>query len=330
MQYTWIGRRKKWNRWGERGSVAGVQRDRISVVIPLYNHARFISEAVNSVLTQGSIVRELIVVDDGSDDESAAVMRELNRRDRRIVFWSQPNRGAHAAINSGLWRATGDLVAILNSDDVYAPARLTDLADELDADPSVDIAASGLSFINAAGQPISNPWYDEVLSYFKQCREISLALINGNFLMTTSNFVFRRRLLDEIGYFAPLRYAHDLDFALRALARGKRFALAEESLLLYRIHDDNTISENHAEVRLEWAIVTAAFLAAFWRHGLVDWGYARALEGILERHKLTLAVHLSMIYSGHGSGDTLERSPLLRDSAFRAFLIEAVQSRSCS
>jgi cellulose synthase/poly-beta-1,6-N-acetylglucosamine synthase-like glycosyltransferase len=142
MQYTWIDRRK-WNRWVERGSVAEGQRNRISVVIPLYNHARFIGEAVDSVLLQGSIVRELIVVDDGSSDESAAVMREIKRRDPRIVFWSQPNRGAHTAINSGLWRATGYLLTILNSDDVYAPARLTRLADALDADPSADIAASG-------------------------------------------------------------------------------------------------------------------------------------------------------------------------------------------
>jgi glycosyltransferase involved in cell wall biosynthesis len=310
--------------------LAGGQRDRISVVIPLYNHARFIGEAVDSVLSQGSIVRELIVVDDGSDDGSRAIMRDLDQRIPRIVFWSQPNRGAHAAINSGLCRATGDLVAILNSDDVYAPARLTSLANALDADPSADIASSGISFIDTVGQPISNPWYDDALRYFKQCDDMSLALINGNFLMTTSNFVFRRRLLDEIGYFAPLRYAHDLDFALRALAYRKRFVLAEKALLAYRIHDRNTISENHAEVRFEWAIVTAAFLATFWRRAPIDWGYARALEGILERHKLTLAVHLSMIYSGQRGSDTLERSPLLLDTGFRAFLIESLQSRSCS
>jgi glycosyltransferase involved in cell wall biosynthesis len=330
MQYTWMDRLKKWNRSGEQTRGAGCQRDRISVVIPLYNHSRFIGEAVDSVLDQGPIVRELIVVDDGSDDGSAAVMREINERDPRIVFWSQPNRGAHAAINSGLWRATGDLLAILNSDDVYAPARLTNLANALDADRSADIAASGISFIDTVGQPVSNPWYDDALRYFKECGDISLALINGNFLMTTSNFVFRRRLLDEIGYFAPLRYAHDLDFALRALANRKRFVLTEESLLRYRIHDGNTISKNHAEVRLEWAIVTAAFLAALCHRGPVDCGYARALEGILDRHKLTLPVHLSMIYSGHRSGDTLERSPLLSDPAFRAFLIESIQSRSCS
>ena len=302
----------------------------ISVVIPLYNHSRFIAEAVESVLAQGSIVREVIVVDDGSHDESATIMRRIEQRDSRIIFWSQPNLGAHAAINAGLWRATGDILAILNSDDVYAAARLARLAGALDADASADITASGISFINAAGKPVANPWYEDALRFFKTCADMSLALINGNFLMTTSNFLFRRRLLDEIGYFAPLRYTHDLDFALRALAKSKRFVLIEEPLLRYRIHENNTIGENHGEVRLEWAIVTAAFLANILHRGALDWGYARAVEGILERHNLTLPVHLSMIYSGQRGNETLEHSPLLLDKAFRAFLVESLQSRSCS
>jgi glycosyltransferase involved in cell wall biosynthesis len=269
-------------------------------------------------------------VDDGSPDESAAVMREISQRDARIVFWSQPNRGAHAAINVGLLRATSDLLAILNSDDLYAPARLVTLANALDADALADLAVSGLSFINTAGEPVSNPWYDSALGFFKECEDISLALINGNFLMTTSNFLFRRRLLDEIGYFAPLRYTHDLDFLLRILANRKRLVLIEQPLLRYRMHDNNTITENHAEVRLEWAIVTAAFLASLRHHGPLDWRYARALEEILERHKLTLPVHLAMIYSEHRGGETLEHSPLLFDQAFRAFVVESLQSRSSS
>jgi glycosyltransferase involved in cell wall biosynthesis len=317
-----------WKVLGRRRNPNFTNGARISVVIPLYNHARFIADAVESVLIQGSVVRELIVVDDGSCDGSAAIMHGISARDPKIIFWSQPNRGAHAAINAGLWRATGDLLAILNSDDVYASSRLTTLAKALDTDPSADIAASGISFINTAGEPASNPWYEDALSFFKACGDMSLALINGNFLMTTSNFLFRRRLLDEIGYFAPLRYTHDLDFALRVLANRRRFALTEDRLLQYRLHDSNTISGNHTEVRLEWAIVTAAFLTSIRHHGEVDWGYARALEGVLERHKLTLAVHLSMIHSGHSGSDTLEHSPLLLDQAFRAFLVETLQSRS--
>src|SRR5690242_1597747 len=90
---------------------------KVSVVIPLYNHGRYISEAVESALAQGEIVRDVIIVDDGSRDDSVAVISSLADADARITSWSQPNRGAHAAINAGLMRATGDLLAILNSDD---------------------------------------------------------------------------------------------------------------------------------------------------------------------------------------------------------------------
>ena len=62
-------------------------------MVPLYNHARFVEAAIGSALVQGAIVREVIVVDDGSTDESAAVVGRLASAEPRIVFWSQPNRG---------------------------------------------------------------------------------------------------------------------------------------------------------------------------------------------------------------------------------------------
>jgi glycosyltransferase involved in cell wall biosynthesis len=80
-------------------------------VIPLYNHARFIEAAIDSALRQGPILREMVVVDDGSTDDSATIARGLAEADPRIVFWSQPNRGAHAAINAGIQRASGELPA---------------------------------------------------------------------------------------------------------------------------------------------------------------------------------------------------------------------------
>ena len=69
---------------------------------------------------------------------------------------------------------------------------------------------------------------------------MALSLVQGNLLMTTSNYLFRRTLTDAAGGFAPLRYAHDLDFALRLLARGGRIALLPDALLRYRIHSANT------------------------------------------------------------------------------------------
>jgi glycosyltransferase involved in cell wall biosynthesis len=302
-----------------RRQVAEEGQGRTSVVIPLYNHGRFIEAAIESVLQQGSILRELIVVDDGSTDDSAAIARRLAETDPRIVFWSQPNRGAHAAINAGVQRASGELVGILNSDDVYEPGRLKRLAAALDAEPTADLAASGISFIDDMGNPVPNTWYDAAVEFADQSRDLAVALINGNFLMTTSNYLIRRRLFDQLGLFAPLRYAHDLDFALRILAEGKSIRFVREPLLQYRLHACNTINEAHDRVRLEWAAVAAMYVVRAWdypRANGIDWTQVVAMEDVWSRHALTRPVHLCVTYLRRHPTDTMERTPLLHDGPF--------------
>jgi glycosyltransferase involved in cell wall biosynthesis len=101
---------------------------RVSVVVPLYNHAGYITLAIGSVLAQGEVLREVVVIDDGSTDDSARIMQGLAARDPRIRFRSQPNQGAHATINAGLAECGADCFAILNSDDIFMPSRLHTLA----------------------------------------------------------------------------------------------------------------------------------------------------------------------------------------------------------
>ena len=98
---------------------------KISVIIPSYNHAAYIGEAVHSVLTQSEGDLDLIVVDDGSTDSSLKVLERFT--DHRLRVIAQTNQGAHAAINRGLQAASGNYLAILNSDDVYHPQRLEKL-----------------------------------------------------------------------------------------------------------------------------------------------------------------------------------------------------------
>lgn len=290
--------------------------------MPLYNHAAYITAAVESVLTQGEVLREMVVIDDGSTDDSARVMGGLAARDPRIRFRSQSNRGAHATINAGLRDCTGEFVAILNSDDLYEPGRLDALALRLDADAGADLAASGIRFIDGQGGSIGNDWYAAALA-FRAGRDMGTALVNANFLMTTSNFLFRRDLTARIGEFAALRYTHDLDFALRALACGRHIALLEEPLLRYRLHGSNTISEDHRRVRAEWAATAAAYLTLLWdRPGAPepDWDAAAAMEEVLTRHELGRAVHLCMAWLRRNGGGRLDTGPLLADEAFRARL----------
>lgn len=297
---------------------------RVSVVIPLYNHVAYIGEAVASVLAQGSVVREIIVIDDGSSDGSAEVMKRIASREPRICFRSRPNKGAHATINEGLKEAKGDFVAILNSDDVYLPGRLDALALQLDAEPDAALAASSIEFIGKNGAALENSWYKEAMA-FRIGQDMGVALVNANFLMTTSNYFFRRDLPMRIGDFAALRYTHDLDFALRALALGHSISLLEQPLLRYRLHDANTISEDHRKVRMEWAASAAAYLTLLWdRLGAPepDWIAAGGITEVLQRHELTRMVLPCMAYLRRHGGGRLDTTPLLADEAFRTLMLD--------
>jgi hypothetical protein len=127
--------------------------------------------------------------------------------------------------------------------------------------------------------------------------------------------------------FAPLRYAHDLDFALRVLAEGRKIWLVREPLLQYRMHSANTISEAHDRIRLEWAAVTAMYAVRSWERSGgsdVDWTQVLAMEDVWGRHALTRLVHLCATYLRRHRTDTMERTPLLTDSQFLELL------RKCS
>jgi glycosyltransferase involved in cell wall biosynthesis len=289
----------------------------------LYNHVAYIKAAVESVLAQGEVLREVVVIDDGSSDDSPGAMRQIAGSDARIRFRSRSNEGAPATMNEGISETTGEFVAILNSDDLYMPGRLDVLALRLDAEPGADLAASAIAFMDERGAAIENSWYQDAIVSRAGC-DMGTALINANFLMTTSNYVFRRDLTTRIGGFAALRYTHDLDFALRALALGHGITVVEQPLLRYRQHGNNTISEDHRKVRAEWAACAAAYLTLLWdRPGTPepDWDAAGAVAEVLRRHELTRMVMPCMAYlRRHGDG-RLDTGPLVADEAFRARML---------
>lgn len=302
----------------------GTPRGRISVAVPLYNHERFVADAIDSIREQGALVSEIVVIDDGSTDGSADVMRRLAGRDERIRFCSQANQGAHATLNRAIAESGGEFIAILNSDDAFAPERLERLAAALDSDPGADLAASAVSFMDQHGRRVDNAWYESARQFQRETGDLGTALVNGNFLVSTSNFVIRRAALQHLGGFAALRYAHDLDFALRVLAMGRRIAIIEQPLLRYRVHPANTIAEDHRRVRAEWAVAAAAYLTVLWdaqRATPIDWGAAEAMQTVLLRHELTRAVSLCMAYLRRHGALPLDRSPLTDDAEFRARLL---------
>lgn len=226
-------------------SGAGRRTPAVSVVVPSYNHERFIREAMDSIQRQTLEDLQIIVVDDGSVDGSPEILREIAAKDPRVELTLRANGGSHAAINQGLDLARGDWVAILNSDDRWDPDRLASLVRNAISEKS-EFAISGTRLIDAEGNEIADAghwWnlaYDRMLDRYVR-HGLEDALLYGNLAVSTSNFLFRRSLASSLGPFKSLRYNLDWEFILRALIQGVRISYVPERLLDYRLHGDNAI-----------------------------------------------------------------------------------------
>lgn len=242
----------------------------LSVIIPSYNHEKYIGQAIESVLQQSYWNLELIVIDDGSTDRSREVIESY--QDKRMSFIWQENSGAHAAINRGLAMAKGDYLAILNSDDVFSMNRFEVMIKEMQENPQIGFLCSYIQVIDSNGGKLGvkkgwrnmEPW---TLSHpelsFAGREDFKLNLLLWNFTSTTSNFLFTRGLYETIGGMRNLRFAHDWDFALRA-AEVTECKLIEKPLMNYRIHKSNTISSDKKWMLFEIIWIWAANLERFY------------------------------------------------------------------
>jgi glycosyltransferase involved in cell wall biosynthesis len=219
----------------------------VAVVIPLFNHERYIGDALRGVLAQTRPPDRVIVIDDGSTDHSLDAARAV--ADSRITLLSQPNAGAHHTLNRAIALAgDANFIGILNSDDLYEPHRIEACLRRLELEPSAAAVVTRLKLIdeNGAALPGTDPrarWLHSVW----QARGASLPAWLGiaNFTKTTSN-LFGRAEYFRAHPFRDYRYVHDYYFALTA-ALEDRLVLLDEELLRYRVHGGNTIKSGPAE-----------------------------------------------------------------------------------
>ena len=228
----------------------------VSVIIPAYNHERFVGAAVESVLSQTCADLELIVIDDGSRDRTGEVVQSYT--DHRLAYYHQENQDAFNTINRGLGLARGEYTAILNSDDVYALDRLQRLVEyrnETGAEclftDVIPISDEGVEFTDPAFG--WNLWHQKNRAFYHQCGDLYTAFLKGNFMVTTSNLFMTTRAVRAVGKFCSLRYLHDYDYIFRMLLAnpGKVQYLQDEKLLYYRIHAGNTLGEAAIAGRLQ-------------------------------------------------------------------------------
>lgn len=210
----------------------------VSVVIPTFNSSHYLQMAIQSVLNQTYQDFEIIVVDDGSTDDTQKVASSFGRK---VSYFYQTNQGSPIARNVGLKLAKGKYLALLDSDDLFLPDRLERGVKVLDQMPHIDLVHGEVKVIDSQGTVISEDTAYFQKFYAKERKQGSsyLHVLNGN-AMFPSSILFRRECLDQIGFFNPsFPPREDYDWYLRFALHHQIYLLEEPAVVLYRRHRTN-------------------------------------------------------------------------------------------
>jgi glycosyltransferase involved in cell wall biosynthesis len=222
---------------------AALMEPRVSVVIPTYNHARFVSEAIDSALRQTTPPHEVIVVDDGSTDDTRA--RLIDHGDAVLPIF-QTNAGVAVARNAGVARATGDLLAFLDADDTWLPTKLEQQLECILENPSLGLVHCGLEYTDGSGRRLAR-----VLDGAAGRIASDMLLFSSTTVLGTgSSALIPRDVFEGLdhGFDPRLPAAEDWDLAYR-IAREYEVGFVPEALVRYRLHDANRHNDARAFAR---------------------------------------------------------------------------------
>lgn len=203
---------------------------RISVVTPSYNQADYLEATIRSVLDQDYPNLEYIVVDGGSDDGSIDIIKKYAHK---LAWWvSEPDQGQSHAINKGFERANGQILAYLNSDDLYLPGTLMAVANAVATDPKADLFYGTCRVIDETGQTTGTHTgniseYSEILDLWRTWW--------GKRQFVQPEVFWTRRVMQQVGEFREdLNYVMDYEFWLRVLRAGGKTHRIDRELACFR------------------------------------------------------------------------------------------------
>lgn len=225
---------------------------KLSVIVSVHNGASRLEDSLRSVLAQTFSDFELIVVDDGSTDDTPAILARLNAEDPRVRVLRQPNRGLAASLNSAAALAAGDYVARHDADDVSARERFGRQVRHLDEHPTVAALGTRASVIDDRGHVIGTlPWLQGPHSIRRALSSGRNPLVHGSMMMR------RSALIAAGGYREAFHACQDYDLWLRLVARDDIDNLPE-GLYEWRLHEASVYATGRAR-QLQFFGVALAF-----------------------------------------------------------------------
>jgi glycosyltransferase involved in cell wall biosynthesis len=206
----------------------------VSIIIPAYNRADYLPVCLESIFAQTFRDYEIIIADDGSADNTRELLDPLIR-EQKIRYISQENKGPGAARNNGLSQATGELIAFLDSDDLWPPDKLEWQVQYLKDHPEVGVIGGGFHWIDQSGSKTGQPVLREGPASFE-------GMFEGPPFVSPGETLIRRRVLEEAGGFDEARStwpAEDMDLWLRLVRMTPIMSLPRVALY-YRRHPSNS------------------------------------------------------------------------------------------
>ena len=204
----------------------------VSVIIPAYNYARFLPCTLRNILSETGVTTDIVVVDDGSQDDTRAVAASFGSAIRYIY---QENQGLSAARNTGIQASKGDFVVFLDADDLLSPGTLTSQSEMLVRNPKADMVVCHNTLFNEP-EPDGTIYSTGEFRLPKESEVLALGFCNRN-QAPVHAVMLRRSVMESVGFFdASLHAVEDYDYWLRCVAKGGQIAINHRGLALYRQH----------------------------------------------------------------------------------------------
>ncbi len=233
---------------------------KVSIITPVYNGEKYLKQSLESIQSQSYKDFEHIIVDDGSSDNSAAIIREISPH---ATYIYQKNKGQAAAVNTGLRATRGEYVGFCDQDDWWLPEKLKRQVAFLDAHPDIDLVYCDAFLGDGKGTVMETTWMQSrqvsfCAGSYQQC---AARLFKRNFIAAPLVVLMRRSIFDRQGLLNErFSSAYDYDYWFRMLEAGMAFGALREPLAVWRTHLGQESRNLKKAKRMQWGILTQ-FLA---------------------------------------------------------------------
>ncbi|MFZ5908148.1 MAG: glycosyltransferase [Nitrospirota bacterium] len=222
---------------------------KISVILPVYNAQKYVSIAIESILTQSYKEFEFIIINDGSTDNSCDIIKSYD--DDRIVFINQERKGLIYTLNHGIQKARSQYIARMDSDDISQPERLLIQLSFMKKHSNIGVLGTGCQFINSEGRLIGRKL--SIIGEHSQILDNTLNARRGVSIIHPTAMIRKDVLLEAGGYHERFPVCEDVDLWLR-IANTSKLHVIPDVLLLFRVHQEN-VSVTRRRIQLQSGIL---------------------------------------------------------------------------